>query len=95
MGADAVDGAFVFDFIVDGDAAGQRGTVALAGDGGEDRGGGGAQREGPGQRDIVWAVDLGPYDRLIIDAAWFPGTPAQVKSEIETILRSMAAGHWG
>jgi len=51
--------------------------------------------EGPGQRDIVWAVDLGPYDRLIIDAAWFPGTPAQVKSEIETILRSIAAGHWG
>jgi hypothetical protein len=51
--------------------------------------------QGPGQRDLVWAVDLGPYDRLIIDAAWFPGTPAKVKSEIETILRSIAAGHWG
>jgi len=51
--------------------------------------------QGPGQRDLVWAVDLGPYDRLIIDAAWFPGTPAEVKSEIETILRSIAAGHWG
>ena len=51
--------------------------------------------QGPGQRDLVWAVDLGPYDRLIIDAAWFPGTPAKLKSEIETILRSIAAGHWG
>jgi len=51
--------------------------------------------QGPGQRDLVWAVDLGPYDRLIIDAAWFAGTPAEVKSEIEAILRSIAAGHWG
>ncbi|TMB84330.1 MAG: hypothetical protein E6J39_04195 [Chloroflexi bacterium] len=51
--------------------------------------------QGPGQRDLVWAVDLGPYDRLIIDAAWFPGTPTEVKSEIEAILRSIAAGHWG
>jgi hypothetical protein len=51
--------------------------------------------QGPGQRDLVWAVDLGPYDRLIIDAAWFPGTPGKVKAEIEAILRSIAAGHWG
>ena len=51
--------------------------------------------QGPGQRDLVWAVDLGPYDRLIIDAAWFPGTPTEIKSEIEAILRSIAAGHWG
>jgi len=52
-------------------------------------------QQGPGQRDLVWAIDLGPYDRLIIDAAWFPGTPAGVLSEIQSILRSIAAGHWG
>jgi hypothetical protein len=51
--------------------------------------------QGPGQRDLVWAVDLGPYDRLIVDAAWFPGTSAEVKSEVESILASIAAGHWG
>jgi len=51
--------------------------------------------QGPGQRDLVWAADLGPYDRIIVDAAWFPGTPPKVRSEIASILRSMAAGHWG
>ena len=66
---------------------------------------------GSGQRDLVWAVDLslnreveatpgrdayGPGDgRVIIDAASFPGTPADVMSEIEAILRSIAVGYWG
>jgi hypothetical protein len=61
--------------------------------------------QGPGQRDLVWAVDVEgaairgtgvfPPGGLIIDAASFPGTPAEVMSEIEAILRSVAVGHWG
>ena len=57
--------------------------------------------QGPGQRDLVWAVDLTGNgvdqggERLIIDAASFPGTPADVMSEIEAILGSVAVGHWG
>lgn len=57
--------------------------------------------QGPGQRDLVWAVDLSGNgvelgkERLIIDAASFPGTPADVMSEIEAILGSVAVGHWG
>ena len=60
--------------------------------------------QGPGQRDLVWAVDvlgngvefggLGEQ-RLIIDAASFPGTPASVMSQIDAILGSIAVGHWG
>jgi len=57
--------------------------------------------QGPGQRDLVWAVDLtgngveAGGQRLIIDDASFPGTPAHVMSEIEAILGSIAVGHWG
>jgi hypothetical protein len=66
--------------------------------------------QGPGQRDLVWAVDIGgagvtddagviivptPPGGLIIDAATFPGTPASVMSEINAILDSIALGHWG
>jgi hypothetical protein len=57
--------------------------------------------QGPGQRDLVWAVDLtgngveAGGQRLIIDAASFPGTPADVISEMEAILGSIAVGHWG
>jgi hypothetical protein len=57
--------------------------------------------QGPGQRDLVWAVDLTGNgvetggQRLIIDAASFPGTPAEVMSEIEAILGSIVVGHWG
>lgn len=60
--------------------------------------------QGPGQRDLVWAVDVlgdgvgyGGHgeQRLIIDAASFPGTPSDVLSEIEAILGSVAVGHWG
>ncbi len=57
--------------------------------------------QGPGQRDLVWAVDLtrngvvSGHGYVIIDAASFPGTPADVSSEIEAILGSIVAGHWG
>ena len=66
--------------------------------------------QGPGQRDLVWAVDIGGVGTtndqgvlivppaeggLIIDAATFPSTPAGVMSEINAILDSIAVGHWG
>jgi hypothetical protein len=57
--------------------------------------------QGPGQRDLVWAVDgtgegvKHGFIGTVIDAASFPGTPADVMSEIETILRSAAVGQWG
>jgi hypothetical protein len=64
---------------------------------------------GPGQRDFVWAVAIGGggvdygYSTIvattqtgfIIDAASWPGTPADVMSEIEAILESIVVGHWG
>jgi hypothetical protein len=57
--------------------------------------------QGPGQRDLVWAVDLSGtgvvsgHGYVIIDAATFPGTPADVMSEVEAILQSIAVGHGG
>jgi hypothetical protein len=67
--------------------------------------------QGPGQRDLVWAINSEPVGGLfdnqgravvppvaggpIIDAASFPGTPADVMSEIDVILNSIAVGHWG
>jgi hypothetical protein len=57
--------------------------------------------QGPGQRDLVWVVDHSGQGvqaegaRMIIDAATFPGTPAEVIAEIEAILDSLAVGHWG
>jgi len=61
--------------------------------------------QGPGQRDLVWAVNIGgagvegvraaPPGGLIIDAASFGSTPNQVISEIENILASIVVGHWG
>jgi hypothetical protein len=57
--------------------------------------------QGPGQRDLVWAIDVSGIgvehdgEPLIVDAASFPGTPADVVSEIEAILGSIATGHWG
>jgi hypothetical protein len=57
--------------------------------------------QGPGQRDLVWAVD-GTDEGVkhgvigaVIDAASYPGTPADVMSEIEAILGSVAVGEWG
>lgn len=51
----------------------------------------------PGQRDYVWALDTEPPGPggLIIDAASFPGTPADVRSEIEAILGSIFICHCG
>jgi hypothetical protein len=57
--------------------------------------------QGPGQRDLVWAVDLtgngvvSVHGYVIVDAASFPGTPANVSSEIDAILGSIVAGRWG
>jgi hypothetical protein len=56
--------------------------------------------QGPGQRDLVWAVDTGDNGvdgagLFIIDAASFQGTPPDVMSEIDSILESIVAGHWG
>jgi Tol biopolymer transport system component len=57
--------------------------------------------QGPGQRDLVWAIDLtrngvvSGHGYVIIDAASFPGTPTDVSSEIDAILGSIVAGHWG
>ncbi len=61
--------------------------------------------QGPGQRDLVWAIDvLGagveglatpPPGGLVIDASSFPGTPVGVIAEIEAILGSIYVGHWG
>jgi hypothetical protein len=60
--------------------------------------------EGSGQHDLVWAVDVSGNgveygrpgaQRLIVDAASFPGTPADVMAEIQAILASVAVGHWG
>ena len=59
--------------------------------------------QGPGQRDLVWAVDAGGpmtssgvfLGGLIVDAASFPGTPTDVTSEIDAILGSFEIGSWG
>jgi hypothetical protein len=61
--------------------------------------------QGPGQHDLVWALDISgaaiegesppPCCGLIIDAATFAGTPADVKAEIDAILASIGLGHWG
>jgi len=60
--------------------------------------------QGPGQRDLVWGVNISgagdtpgnpPRGGLIIDAASFAGTPPDVSAEIDAILESIAAGHWG
>lgn len=63
--------------------------------------------QGAGQRDLVWALDLGGgavgdaqstlaaaprAGGLIIDAASFPGTPAVVSSEIDAIFASVYIG---
>jgi hypothetical protein len=66
--------------------------------------------QGPGQRDIVWAIDIPgagvtdaqgsliapfPPGGLVVDATSFPGTPADGMSEIEAILGSIYMGHFG
>ncbi len=55
--------------------------------------------QGPGQRDLVWAIAIEGMGAqpggLLIDGATFPGTPADDLSEIDAILKSIAVGHWG
>ena len=64
--------------------------------------------EGPGQRDLVWFINVQggevmvpgstPYmlpSGLVIDRASFPGTPADVLTEMDDILGSLYVGHWG
>ena len=45
--------------------------------------------QGPGQRDTVWAVDVEGSNRVVVDIASWPGTPADAMSEVSTILDSM------
>lgn len=49
--------------------------------------------QGPGQRDLVWAVDIN--GGLIVDAASFSNTPRGALTEIDAILASVVTGHWG
>lgn len=49
--------------------------------------------QGPGQRDLVWAVDIN--GGLIVDAASFSNTPSGVITEMDAILASVITGHWG
>jgi hypothetical protein len=65
--------------------------------------------QGPWQRDLVWVLDVQDVTEvddqgrvvdvieggLIIDAAWFWATPADVMMEIDAILESIALGQWG
>jgi hypothetical protein len=48
--------------------------------------------QGPGQRDTVWAVDVGE-DRIIVDFSSFPGTPEKSVAEARAILESMSFSH--
>src|SRR4029077_6278236 len=61
-----VDGPFVFDDAVDGDAAAQRVAVALSNHVGDDRGIGGGDRVGPRQRGVVDSLRRG-MDVLVVD----------------------------
>ena len=51
--------------------------------------------QGPGQRDTVWAVDVDPGVRVVVDLASFPGTPQKTMTEARSILESLVFGHWG
>jgi hypothetical protein len=62
--------------------------------------------QGPGQRDLVWIVDVSgngvfavddfsSRQRLIVDAAVLRGMPVDVLTEIQGILDSIVVGHWG
>ena len=45
--------------------------------------------QGPGQRDTVWAIDVESGVRVVVDVAFFPGTPEKLMTEVDAILRSM------
>jgi hypothetical protein len=45
--------------------------------------------QGPGQRDTVWALDLPPDLRFVVDVASFPQTPTERMTEVGAILDSL------
>jgi hypothetical protein len=47
--------------------------------------------QGPGQIDQVWVVDVNGT-LVTIDAAWYEGTPADVRAELDAILGSFQFG---
>ena len=49
--------------------------------------------QGPGQLDLVSAVDLLDSERLVIDVHHWPDTPAEVEAEIQAILDSIVIGY--
>ena len=48
----------------------------------------GRYHQGPGQRDLVWAIDVGG-EQLIVDAASFPGTSEADRAELAAVLDSL------
>jgi hypothetical protein len=52
------------------------------------RDGGARWQQGPGQRDELWILDVHGI-RLVIDAAFFPKTPAKERAELDRILESV------
>ena len=51
--------------------------------------------QGPGQRDTVWAVDVGPDTRIVIFATYLPGTPEETVTELDAILDSIVISRSG
>ena len=51
----------------------------------------GRWHQGAGQVDYVWAIDVDDV-RLVVDGNWFPGTPADIQGELQTILDSIVIG---
>jgi hypothetical protein len=49
--------------------------------------------QGPGQRDVIWAIDADPSSgadgRVVIVVGSFPGAPAKTMADIDAILASM------
>ncbi len=45
--------------------------------------------QGPGQSDTVWAIDIDPDMRMVIDATYLPSAPQQTRTEIDGILDSL------
>ncbi len=60
---------------------------------------GARSHEGPGQRDLVWAIDVyginGQSGGIILDAASFPSTEPDVVDEMNQVFDSIYVGHWG
>ena len=50
--------------------------------------GGGRSHQGPGQHDRLWILDV-DGTRLVVDASFFPDTPAADRAELWRIVRSV------